>query len=81
MPFDCGAIFSAYLRHIDFFRLRPAKSDECAADKIGVRIAERASICKAYPRTRNKADILQPTAHCSVKLQTVHAGSRMILHF
>ena len=81
MPFDCGAIFSAYLRHIDFFRLRPAKSDKCAADKIGVRIAERASICKAYPRTRNKANILQPTAHCSVKLHTVHAGSRMILHF
>lgn len=81
MPFDCGTIFSAYLRHIDFFRLRPAQSDECAADKIGVRIAERASIGKAYPRTRNKADILQPTAHRSVEFQTIHAGSRMILNF
>ena len=81
MPCDCGANFLVYLRHIDFFRFRPAKSDECAADKIGVRIAERASICKAYPRARNKADILQPTAHCSVKLQTVHADSRMILNF
>ena len=57
------------------------QSDECAADKIGVRIAERTAIGKAYPRARHKANILQPTAHRSVEFQTIHAGSRMILNF